>query len=166
MCKKIICNTTINDNVFYVNIILQFLLINNYTLNNLLIIFFFSWHTTIYRRNLWSKTFRLTVSAFWFLFTSEQLKVLSSAKTWYLDGIFKVVKSPFVQMFSIHAFITSDNSTTQVPLAFCMMSRRLTSDYKAVSFFLFCFFFFTNCKNYIRHFQLYRSEKHQHVACH
>ena len=41
MCKKIICNTTINDNVFYVNIILQFLLINNYTLNNLLIIFFF-----------------------------------------------------------------------------------------------------------------------------
>jgi hypothetical protein len=35
------CNTTINDNVFYVNIILQFLSINNYTLNNLLIIFFF-----------------------------------------------------------------------------------------------------------------------------
>ena len=83
-----------------------------------------------------------------------------------LDGIFKVVRSPFVQMFSIHAFITSDNSTTQVPLVFCMMSRRLTSDYKAVSVLFFCFFFFTNCKNYIRHFQLYLSEKHQHVAYH
>jgi len=46
-----------------------------------------------------------------FFFTAEQLKVLSSAKTWYLDGTFKVVRSPFVQMFSIHAFITSDNST-------------------------------------------------------
>lgn len=72
-----------------------------------------------------------------FFSTAEQLKVLSRAKTWYLDGTFKVVRSPFVQMFSIHAFITSDNSTKQVPLAFCMMSRRLTSDYKAVSC---CFF--------------------------
>jgi hypothetical protein len=35
------CNTTINDNVFYVNIILQFLSIKTYTLNKLLIIIFF-----------------------------------------------------------------------------------------------------------------------------
>ncbi|XP_076084489.1 uncharacterized protein LOC143055241 [Mytilus galloprovincialis] len=65
-------------------------------------------------------------------FTDQQLKVLSTARSWYLDGTFKVVRNPFAQMFSIHAFLTSGGSTKQVPLAFCMMSRRLTRDYKAV----------------------------------
>ncbi|VDI15089.1 Hypothetical predicted protein [Mytilus galloprovincialis] len=64
----------------------------------------------------------------------ERLKVLSTARSWYLDGTFKVVRNPFAQMFSIHAFLTSGGSTKQVPLAFCMMSRRLTRDYKAFSY--------------------------------
>ena len=55
MCKKIMCNTTINDNVFYVNIILQFLSINNYTLNNLLIIFFFSVGIQLYTGGIYGQ---------------------------------------------------------------------------------------------------------------
>jgi hypothetical protein len=49
------CNTTINDNVFYVNIILQFLSINNYTLNNLLIIFFFSVGIQLYTGGIYGQ---------------------------------------------------------------------------------------------------------------
>ena len=41
------------------------------------------------------------------------------------------MKWPFMQLFSIHAFAKSEDAFMQVPLAFCCMSRRQTSDYKA-----------------------------------
>ena len=37
--------------------------------------------------------------------TEEQLSMLKRAKTWYADATFKVVKLPFTQLFTIHAFI-------------------------------------------------------------
>ena len=64
--------------------------------------------------------------------TKQQLQLLHSAKTWFADGTFKFMKWPFMQLFSIHAFAKSEDAFMQVPLAFCCMSRRQTSDYQAV----------------------------------
>jgi len=57
------------------------------------------------------------------LATAEQLKLLSKAKTWYVDATFKVVKNPFNQLFSVHAFVKKDGQLKQLPLAFIVMSR-------------------------------------------
>ena len=65
--------------------------------------------------------------------TNEQYDVLSLSKNWYADGTFKVIKKPFKQLFSIHAFVKGeDGKTKQVPLCFAVMSRRKARDYKAV----------------------------------
>ena len=61
--------------------------------------------------------------------TSQELDVLSRARQWYVDGIFKVVGQPFYQLFSVHAFIRSSRWAKKVPLAFALMSRRTTSGY-------------------------------------
>ena len=50
----------------------------------------------------------------------------------YVDGTFKVARSPFVQLFSIHAFVRKDGQLKQLPLAFAVMSRRRRKDYKRV----------------------------------
>lgn len=40
--------------------------------------------------------------------TPNQLSLLEKAKTWYVDATFKVVKDPFHQLFSVHAFVRSE----------------------------------------------------------
>ena len=62
----------------------------------------------------------------------SQLELLQSAKTWYSGSTFKVVRKPFTQLFSIHAFIRKDECTKQVPLVFCLMSGKKKRDYKHV----------------------------------
>ena len=54
--------------------------------------------------------------------SDQQLQLLSRALTWYLDGTFYVVKSPFTQLFSIHAVVRQEQVTKQVPLVFVLMS--------------------------------------------
>ncbi|XP_070568671.1 uncharacterized protein [Ptychodera flava] len=69
-----------------------------------------------------------------FFATPSQLRLLRSATSIFMDGTFKVVREPFYQLFSIHAFLGDDRmeEVKQVPIAFVMMSRRRKRDYKAI----------------------------------
>ena len=58
----------------------------------------------------------------------EQLYILCRAKTWYVDGTFKLVCHPFKQLLTINAFVRSGHHVKQVPL----MSGRKEKDYKKV----------------------------------
>ena len=61
--------------------------------------------------------------------STRQLELLAQSKTWYIDGTFKVIQDPFRQLLSIHSFIRFDSDTKQLPLVFCVMSRRTKTYY-------------------------------------
>ena len=64
--------------------------------------------------------------------TVTQLRLLESAKTWFVDGTFELVRKPFVQLFSIHAFMRKSGVAIQLPVLFCLMIRRQKLDYVAI----------------------------------
>ena len=67
------------------------------------------------------------------VFASDQMiHILSRAEVWYIDGTFNIIKEPFKQLFTIHAFIRQGAHAKQVPLMFCMMSGKRKRDYRAV----------------------------------
>jgi len=68
--------------------------------------------------------------------TNAQLKILVKAENWFVDGTFQVVKKPFTQLYSVHAFVRAEECTKQVPLVFVLMSGKRTVDYKGVFQFI------------------------------
>lgn len=64
--------------------------------------------------------------------TNRQLELLRKAKTWFIDGTFKIVKDPFYQLLTIHAFQKSGDDSKQLPLVFCVMAGKKKKDYKRV----------------------------------
>ena len=64
--------------------------------------------------------------------TNEQLHHLSRAKTWYIDGTFKLVRHPFTQLLTINAFVRKDDHAKQVPLVFAIESGKKKKDYREV----------------------------------
>ena len=64
--------------------------------------------------------------------SDKQLEILGRAKTWYMDGTFKLCRHPFSQLLTVNAFVKKDDHVRQVPLVFVLMSGRKKGDYKAV----------------------------------
>ena len=64
--------------------------------------------------------------------TPLQLEFLRQVSTIYVDGTFKCTRTPFKQLFTIHAFLRCKSNIKQVPLVSIFMTRRQKTDYDAV----------------------------------
>ena len=62
----------------------------------------------------------------------------------FADGTFKLVKAPFTQLWSIHAFVRHGTVSKQIPLVFVLMSSRrkvyyntITNQYQTVGYCIY-----------------------------
>ena len=42
--------------------------------------------------------------------TDKQLELLVNARRWYVDGTFWIVRKPFVQLLTVHAFVRCEGT--------------------------------------------------------
>lgn len=63
----------------------------------------------------------------------EQLNTLARAKSWYVDGTFKLDRHPFKQLLTVNTFVRSGEYAKRVPLVFVLMTNKKEKDgYKTV----------------------------------
>ena len=65
-------------------------------------------------------------------FSDQQLEYLKITTSWYVDGTFKIMRDPFLQLLTIHTIVFFNQQTTSIPIAFIYMSRRRKIDYLEV----------------------------------
>ena len=66
------------------------------------------------------------------MYSDKQARILKTKQRWYMDGTFKIVKKPFVQLYTIHSFIRVGGQKKMVPLMHILMSQRTRQDYKKI----------------------------------
>ena len=64
------------------------------------------------------------------LASKEMLKYLFHAKVWFVDGTFRVVKDPFIQLLVIHVSFSAGNLSRSIPVFFILMTGRKTVNYQ------------------------------------
>jgi hypothetical protein len=69
-------------------------------------------------------------------YTDKQARLLGTRQRLYMDSTFKIVKKPFVQLYTIHSFIRVGNKKKMAPLLYVLMSRRRRRDYKIIFKFI------------------------------
>ncbi len=64
---------------------------------------------------------------------NEQRQLLGSCRQWFMDGTFEIATKGFTQVFSNNSFLKAESGEiVQVPLAFCLMTKRRAVDYVKV----------------------------------
>ena len=64
--------------------------------------------------------------------TNTQLKFMSEAYAWYIDGTFKICRDPVKQLLTIHVVMNVSDQCVSLPVCFVLMSRRRQIDCFAV----------------------------------